>query len=340
MLLARPSPRSALRLATGAARAASTVTFPQGETLSPAVAFLVHKNHIEPAIYARIPRSGPKNRLLKGDVIRFLADPAVIDNASATADVEASLVPQAYYGRDVVVTQLAELVRKLNESRHLGVSASDFFARAVVLALKAVPDASARWSETLDKKEIVASPSVSLSRASPLGVSSFLVKASDDIGAVKLSKAFKDQGLSARNAAAAFSVFDHVLSPFSESTPYLRSTHLGILAISGIRRTSRQAPAQVSSFDLIDILAGPRPRVTAARPRTAPTHAPSNDPIDILARPTRGAFDTGSDVFDPAADYVVRVDLVTDPRAVTAKVAEKFLSEFEVLITKRVKDLV
>ena len=51
--------------------------------LSPAVSFLVHANGILPNVIDSIPGTGPKGRLLKGDVLKFLVSGNRRENAPA-----------------------------------------------------------------------------------------------------------------------------------------------------------------------------------------------------------------------------------------------------------------
>ncbi|KAI8325194.1 hypothetical protein GQ54DRAFT_337519 [Martensiomyces pterosporus] len=61
--------------------------------LSPAVTFAVHSNHI--ANVADIPGSGPKGRILKGDVLRFLKDGKAVISKEAAAAAHSVPAPAA-----------------------------------------------------------------------------------------------------------------------------------------------------------------------------------------------------------------------------------------------------
>ncbi|KAJ2461514.1 hypothetical protein GGF42_000136 [Coemansia sp. RSA 2424] len=80
------------------AAVAESVDHHSGDTsahgqLSPAVTFAIHANHIANA--SEIAGSGPKGRILKGDVIRFLRDGKAVIDKDASAKPTASTVPAA-----------------------------------------------------------------------------------------------------------------------------------------------------------------------------------------------------------------------------------------------------
>ncbi|KAJ2506422.1 hypothetical protein IWW47_001587 [Coemansia sp. RSA 2052] len=80
------------------AAVAESVDHHSGDTsahgqLSPAVTFAIHANHIANA--SEIAGSGPKGRILKGDVIRFLKDGKAVIDKDASAKPTASTVPAA-----------------------------------------------------------------------------------------------------------------------------------------------------------------------------------------------------------------------------------------------------
>ncbi|KAJ3040112.1 Pyruvate dehydrogenase complex component E2 1 [Rhizophlyctis rosea] len=320
------------------------------EVFSPAVAFLVHSNHIGLDAIARIPRSGPKNRLLKGDVLKFLSDPENAGSFGAVAVEEEVLTTLAYYSKEVIVNDVMALTKTLNETRGAGVSLSDFFTRATSFALQSVPKVNARWNSNKKAPEVIEESQISVSRASPFGVSSTLLKKHTEIGAVKIAKSFKDQGEAARTAQGAFSVYDLVQYQSGDLTPYLSSSQTGILTIHPICKIAPSSGP--STPDIFDILVGsagksghlapPAAKPVAAEVKSSSRSKASSkfDEIDFLARPAPNTVRTGNEDVDYTAKYVVKVDLIVDSRAVPAKVAESFLKEWEASIVTRTKKLI
>ncbi|KAJ3057458.1 Pyruvate dehydrogenase complex component E2 1 [Rhizophlyctis rosea] len=317
------------------------------EVFSPAVSFLLHSKHIPTDVIARIPRSGPKNRLLKGDVLKFLSDPSFADSVGISAEEEEVLTSLAYYSKEIIVNDALSLTKALNEGRNAGVTISDFFTRATSFALQTVPEVNARWNSNKKSREVLEESQISVSRVSPFGVSTALLEKHADLGAVKIAKTFKDQGEAARSARGAFSVYDHIQYPEGDITPYLSSSQTGILTIHPIRKISpSSSPAKSDIFDILvgsstrsGHLAPPAEKPIAAKPASLKTSS-RFDEIDFFAQPTRNSVQTGNEALDYTAKYIVKVDLTVDSRAVPAKVAEKFLKEFEASIVTRTKKLV
>ncbi|KAJ3178967.1 hypothetical protein HDU87_003236 [Geranomyces variabilis] len=356
-----------------AARAASTATS-GAEVLSPAVAFLVGAKRIDASIVRRLPRSGPKHRLLKGDVLRYLANPTIVDNppdgpgpatSAGTVVVEEAFIPAAYYSARVNVSDLVAFVKNYNDERRTTLTVSDFFTRAAYLALKAVPEASARWVESSNTRAALEPTSIFLTRLSPFGVTSArtIVANPEDVGATKLAKTFV-ASLSSSPSSPAFSVYDAVLSPFAELNPYPSTAEPVIFSIGPIakERPRRVVPASARSLDPLDVLAGlpsksspssvsssaptipsakakdqaPQANVVLQKLKTAPqqTSHSAVDEIDFLAKPSPSGFYTGSfaSECEPHVDYIVPVDLTVDRRAVSAKAAGAFLKTWEKLL--------
>ncbi|KAJ3159939.1 hypothetical protein HDU86_001203 [Geranomyces michiganensis] len=353
-----------------AARAASTAAA-GAEVLSPAVAFLVGAKQIDAGIVRRLPRSGPKNRLLKGDILRYLANPAILDNAPdapATGNVtEEAFIPAAYYSARVNVNDLVAFVKNHNDERRTTLTVSDFFTRAAYLALKAVPEASAHWNEASNAPSALEPTSIVLTRLSPFGVSRSLIQNPDELGAIKLAKTFTASS-SPSPSSPAFSVYDAVLSPFVELNPYPSTVEPVIFAIGSIAKehAGRRAATSGRTVDALDILTGsttsssssfpslsssstsssitsakakdqaPQANVVLQKRNTPPKAARrvAADDIDFLAKPPSSGFYTGSFAgeCEPYVDYIVPVDLTVDRRAVSAKAAGAFLKTWEKLL--------
>ncbi|KAJ3169898.1 hypothetical protein HDU88_000540 [Geranomyces variabilis] len=287
----RPRPAALCCLAGSTrfpARAASTSTV-GAEVLSPAVAFLVGVKRIDASIVRRLPRSGPKDRLLKGDVLRYLANPGILDNApdapgpaqSAGTAVEEAFIPAAYYSARVNVNDLVAFVKNYNDERRTTLTVSDFFTRAAYLALKVVPEASAHWVESSKTRASLEPTSIFLTRLSPFGVTAArtIVANPDDVGAGKLAKTFVASSSSSPSSPA-FSVYDAVLSPFAELNPYPSTAEPVIFSIGSIakERPPRAAAASARGLDALDILTGLPSQSSPSSISSSPSSSASTTP--------------------------------------------------------------
>ncbi|TPX58498.1 hypothetical protein PhCBS80983_g03072 [Powellomyces hirtus] len=346
----QPAQRQSSRcIGQATARFASTATA-GAEVLSPAVAFLVGRKKIDQATVRRLPRSGPKNRLLKGDVLRFLANPSILDNvpeaptaeSSAETSVEESFIPAAYYGTRVNVNDLVTFVKNYNDQRKATLSVSDLFTRAAHLALQAVPEVNSHWVEGSNSKQALDATQILINRLSPFGVTRMVLKKAEDVGGVQINKSFKDEGSKVENAGPLFCIYDTVLSPFAEVSPYPSQKNPVILTIGSIRKEHRTPRGD----DVLDFLTGPSNTTRSKQPPQAnivldevyqaKPSVPSAvvDDIDFLSKPPPSSFYTGSfsGECEPMVDYMVSVDLTVDARAVSQKSAQKFLATWEKIL--------
>ncbi|KAI8995998.1 hypothetical protein BC832DRAFT_567960 [Gaertneriomyces semiglobifer] len=317
--------RAAARLTT--VRAASTVSSAQREVYSPAVASLIGRHQIREDVLANLPRSGPKNRLLKGDLLRFLADPSAVGTAAMEEDI-----PTADYGKTITVNELVTYLKNYNDQKGTHISVSDLFARAAYLALAAVPEVNARWIQAKKAAELIPISELVLIRQSTLGVSTMTLKEPEDVGGAKIAKQFKDQGSSPNGI---FSIHDSVLSPFDGIPPSL-TNESALLTIGPIEKIHRSTRRSSSATDnVFSYLAGvPNPRAPASTIELQKNEKPSKiDEIDILSQSAAGFF-TGSTAgeCEPRVEYVVEVDLLVDSRAVSAKTSGAFLGTWEALL--------
>lgn len=220
--------------------------------LYPSVIALIHENHIEDDEVAKIPATGPNNRLLKGDVLAYLG----------TIDAEAS----------------ATLSKKLEKLSHLDLSTVKLAPQPKPAADQ--PKKEAQASES--PKETSISLSISLAEVlkaqkkiqDTLGVnmplSTFLARAvdlaNDDLPNPKASKPSSDQ------------LFNAVLGLSSVSTTS-RGTYLpqidALPFASPSKRTALSLPSSKQP-DIFDILSGKViPKRAAPLPRTLPTRRDS-----------------------------------------------------------------
>ncbi|KAK9767285.1 hypothetical protein K7432_003016 [Basidiobolus ranarum] len=203
--------------------------------LSPAVAHIVRNNKISDI--NKVPATGPKGHILKGDVLGFLglikvdapkAQPQVESKAPAASkapqapspnpsaayeDVPVtnmrraiasrlseskSTVPHSYVARDIVVDEISKLRRTLKENNQISVSVNDFIVRATSLALRDVPELNVRYNSAKDSGESIDSIDISIAVATPTGLITPIVKNADQRGLTNISKTVKELAAKAR----------------------------------------------------------------------------------------------------------------------------------------------
>ncbi|ORX92947.1 hypothetical protein K493DRAFT_316277 [Basidiobolus meristosporus CBS 931.73] len=212
----------------------STSEAPAGDRdnyLSPAVAHLVRNNKIEDI--NKVPATGPKGRILKGDVLSYLgiikggaptpkvqeskpaqeaSKPASVSSAAyedipvttmrrviaSRLSESKSTVPHSYVARDIVVDEIAKLRRTLKENNQISVSVNDFIVRATSLALRDVPELNVRYNASKDAGESISSVDISIAVATPTGLITPIVKNADRRGLTDISKTVKELAAKAR----------------------------------------------------------------------------------------------------------------------------------------------
>ncbi|KAI8909708.1 hypothetical protein EDD86DRAFT_275723 [Gorgonomyces haynaldii] len=167
-----------------------------GEVYMPSVSMLIHLNHLNPETVAQIPRSGPKNRLLKGDVLAYLKD-GLVD-----ADL---VMNEQFYVKSI---RLSPFNQKLETSKiELG----------SVLAAAAL--------SSLEQHQIFKHKSIHWTRVAPAGASACIVDPSKT-QSKQLEKQFRDE--QAQIAPGAFRIVD--LTQFKEIPLHLQNGESAILS--------------------------------------------------------------------------------------------------------------
>jgi len=172
---------------------ASSAQNDESATISPAVRHLLSLHKVESR---SIKGTGRKGRLLKGDVLQYLANPSVsassqiikeekkldrntsslqkavpsyedIPNSNIRKIIAQRLaeakrtIPHHYISSQIALDQLLDLRSSLNAKQDVKLSVNDFIVRACALALRDVPEVNASWV----KGEVKYSTSVDLSVA-------------------------------------------------------------------------------------------------------------------------------------------------------------------------------
>ncbi|KAI9097392.1 hypothetical protein DFS34DRAFT_594053 [Phlyctochytrium arcticum] len=330
------SPRAGLKPAS---RSASSVASSSQAVLSPAVAFLVGRNRIDAKTLERVPRSGPKNRILKGDIIHFLASPSSAQSVSPiNLDPHAAEAHQIYhltYSANIVINELVTFVKNHNDESRSTVSVSDMIARAsYIAAQETFGDATG------------AAKGLLISRSSPVGNSHMLYTEPEEVGALKISKTFKDhsksalqdQGHGVTTSSALIQLQDDILSPQTDGKYDIGSSQPIILTTNAIRKEN---PSVSRDFDDIDLLSGQdlsQSSASSSQPTVVlnelkGTSTQTLDEIDLLADSSVPGFYTGQmGECEPKVSYTASLELAVDRDRVHSKAARKFLITLEMLL--------
>lgn len=193
---------------------------------SPAVSHLLSNFAIKDA--ADIPATGPRGRLLKGDVLAYIAaknipkvqpsapapKPAAKESPKAAPQPSSgytdipttsmrriiaqrlgeskSTVPHSYTSRDISMGAVNKLRQTLKNEYDIRVSVNDFVIRACALALRDVPEANVRFNPSLaDGVEKVKDIDISVAVATPTGLITPIVKNADQKGLKLISAEIK-----------------------------------------------------------------------------------------------------------------------------------------------------
>ncbi|KAJ9068370.1 hypothetical protein DSO57_1029328 [Entomophthora muscae] len=190
---------------------------------SPAVSHLLSNYVIKDV--ADIPATGPRGRLLKGDVLAYIATKNIpraqqsaptpkaapketLQPSSGYTDIPTtsmrriiaqrlgeskSTVPHSYTSRDISMGAVNKLRQTLKNEYDIKVSVNDFVIRACALALRDVPEANVRYNPKLDDGvEKVKDIDISVAVATPTGLITPIVKNADQKGLKIISAEIKD----------------------------------------------------------------------------------------------------------------------------------------------------
>ncbi|KAI0220015.1 hypothetical protein L0F63_007062, partial [Massospora cicadina] len=310
---------------------------PKNNHLSPAVSHLLSNFAIKDI--ADIPATGPHGRLLKGDVLAYIAAnkiPKVQPTTPKAEPKEAtkaapqslgytdvpttnmrriiaqrlgeskSTVPHSYTSRDISMDAVNKLRQTLRSEYDVKVSVNDFVIRACALALRDVPEAN----------EI----DISVAVATPTGLITPIVKNADQKGLRVISAEVKDLAARAKinklkpneYQGGSFSISNLGMLGIKNFTAIINPPQACILAVSAahdvLLPTSTTNPLDeligISQTEAVDDLA--QPSIASARPQQA------TDILDDLMAP----LPKGASCLPPTlkSQQIMTVTLSSDER--------------------------
>jgi len=178
--------------------------------------------------------TGPKRRILKGDVINFLASPKKpearpsvvpppvspvfipptpttpisdkglfedIPNSNVRRVIAARLteskttIPHSYVTAECLIDELLRIRAELNAQAKVKTSVNDFIIRALALALRDVPEANAMWQ---DGVKLLKGVDISVAVATPKGLLTPVVRNADAKTVLTISEEVKSLAAKAR----------------------------------------------------------------------------------------------------------------------------------------------
>lgn len=275
---------------------------------------------------------GPKNRLLKGDVLAFLDNPDSLLSSFTS-------ITHAYYSTDVSVSF---------DEGSMGLRVADVVDRVTTAALECVPQGgpflntsqilkgliqcTVHSSKPVTTKDEMERIDLCVTRGSKYGLSpSRLIDNVQGLSGRKLSRKLSSsqQEQNATNQRSKyFTLLDYTqVSPLTEiEEPYLKPLESGILIVRSIDGGSDSKGEKVER-DVLDVLLTGSSQNTKieASSLTAPVQAKSTDLLDILST---------TPVQSPKT---LRLELITDGKRVTGQSAIKFLKVWKDLSESRDK---
>ncbi|KAH9244925.1 hypothetical protein BASA81_017628 [Batrachochytrium salamandrivorans] len=165
-----------------------------GEIHSPAVASILGKTRISLDVASKIPRTGPKGRLLKGDVLAFLASPSDLSTSPVIDHAPFQSIPVVYHSLRMDIPCL----RSINDSTLSDLR--DVVASAVATTLVDSPKVNARFNLVDKKASELPAENLLLVRESVTGRSSMLVATGKKLDREFISRKFINDPTS-RNSA-------------------------------------------------------------------------------------------------------------------------------------------
>ncbi|KAI8806933.1 hypothetical protein BJ742DRAFT_347695 [Cladochytrium replicatum] len=298
-------------------QASTVVVVSSNEIFFPSVLNLIHVHRIPLDVVSTIRRTGPKNRLLKGDVLAFLEGPKNWEPLPEPVreSLPISLPEPAYFSAIISLDAINKYSSSLKSN---GIFISDLFVKATALALVEVPEVLQYFNASEGKSVKQSNPSLSTIRlaAGTAAVASFTGELAE-IATTSIGKSFKTLDQLPVLSKNAFSVFDQSASPNPLLTPIISPNQCGILVIDAL-----STPSTVSTPD-IDFFFG------KSSPKNPVPSVPSGsrksfDDLDFLGGATSAAVQVGG----------VEIELVVDRRAVNPATANKFLNVWKSLVEK------
>ncbi|XP_003385613.1 PREDICTED: pyruvate dehydrogenase protein X component, mitochondrial-like [Amphimedon queenslandica] len=253
--------------------------------LSPAVRFLIDANpHLNPA---DIPSTGPKGRLLKGDVLKYMDDlksgkaaptkgPGLPPVESPSGDsglryVDIPLnnmrktiakrltaskrdIPYTYAVIDCAVDQLMELRKRILNETGNKVSVNDIIIKAVASTLEQLPESNSMWTPEGDLEKL---PNVDVAVAVAIegGLITPIIRNTNALSIVEISSQIKSLADKARDGklqpheyqGGTFCVSNLGMYGISEFTAIINPPQSAILAIGRIHTIPSIGPDETLS---------------------------------------------------------------------------------------------
>ncbi|ORY04845.1 hypothetical protein K493DRAFT_404574 [Basidiobolus meristosporus CBS 931.73] len=349
-----PAPEQPAVQSEAPASTPATASADRDNYLSPAVAHLVRNNKIDDI--NKVPATGPKGRILKGDVLGYLGliksapapkaeskASAATSNApqtpapSSSAEYEdipvttmrriiasrlsesKSTVPHSYVAREIVVDEINKLRRTLKENNQISVSVNDFIVRATSLALRDVPELNVRYNPAKEAGESIDSVDISIAVATPTGLITPIVKNADQRGLTDISKTVKE--LAAKARAGKLMPNEYQGGSFSIS-------NLGMFGIGQFSAIINPPQACImavggTKIEVIEDESFITPsEVAAVEPVAEP------DVFDYLSGESKFSYNTPVNG-NLKTRQVMTVNLSIDDRVVDAAIAGDFLNKFK-----------
>ncbi|KAG0360149.1 hypothetical protein BG005_011380 [Podila minutissima] len=268
-----------------------TADTPSSKLLSPAVAHLLLKHHITDI--TKIPSTGPKGRVLKGDVLAFLGlikarpapeptvpQPKTLPPAQPVTPSSPSAPSGAAYTDSPASTMRKVIASRLSESKsnlphsyvsrdilEVKVSVNDFLIKAASLALRDIPESNVQFGSGDNTKQLQ-NIDISVAVATPTGLITPIVKGADTRGVQSISQVVKELADKAKKGklkpeeyqGGSFSISNLGMFGVTSFTAIINNPQAAILAVGGARTVLKPSSVEetdfVSDAEVFDYLGG------------------------------------------------------------------------------------
>ncbi|KAJ1565244.1 Cyclin-dependent kinase 8 [Nowakowskiella sp. JEL0078] len=265
------------------------------EVYFPSVIQLIHKNNIPADVVSQIPRTGPKKRLLKGDVLAYLSNPLIFGEGESSGE-DWVPVTQAFYSHRISIQKTLQFAKVL-WLKGDQIIVSDILVKAVAAALVEVPE--------LNNKKTV--DTLTTYRLTSAGVSFASFNNIEEITAASVGKSLKFLPSIPLISKGTFSIIDQTASESKELLPIIAPKQTGIIVIDSIENYSAKFD---SSFEFLIGKHTRSPKQTIVR------SFGKLDEIDIL----------NSRRISEISDSEVDFELVVRNKEVKGQAVDKFFS--------------
>ncbi|KAL5039945.1 pyridoxine biosynthesis protein [Batrachochytrium dendrobatidis] len=313
------------------------------QTYSPAVASIIGRFSLSKDVVSTISPSGPKNRLLKGDVLAYLSNPTVASHKSVRVDsqfqpvaIQATVDDTPFYPIPVIHHSLHVNLSAVSDIHGLP-SIQDAVASAVANALVEAPDVNAQFKLASNSAMVHPFERILLVRDSAIGQSSMIIPAGKKTTRAFLSRKFVDSKTSIE-ALNVFQLRDYIGSPNTETpTTPLSLSNTAILTVHIEKSTPFQsASTDNTSSDILDTLLDCNhcsPISTAIDGNALSYQTDDANQVTTVFKSNSSIFDelVGQlpTVCKVQPNSVLVFDLAVDGRAVSTKSARGFLTKLQ-----------